>query len=166
MSSFADAMNLYKAQLDEGDIQTAYRGLLAYLRSLKTQLKQRHPDFYLSGDIYLGQMDLSFFSFTPDSLKRKKLKVSIVFLHEAFKFEIWLGAVNKKIQLAYWKQLKKSDWHKYHLVPEGVNSILKYVIVDKPDFSDLANLTNQIEEQSLEFIHDVEQVLSEAIEEV
>jgi hypothetical protein len=42
---------------------------------------------------------------------------------------------------------------------KGVDSIVEYILVDNPDFSDLDALTNQIEKGTLKFIEDVERFL-------
>jgi hypothetical protein len=58
--------------------------------------------------------------------------------------------------------IKESDWNKYHIVStiKGVDSIIEYILVDNPDFSDLDRLTKQIEKGTLTFIKDVENFLS------
>ena len=96
--------------------------------------------------------------FFPKSLRPRKLKIAIVFLHEAFRFEVWLSAVNKKFQTKYWKLVKETNWNKYCIPSslEGVDSTVECVLVDNPDFSDLDALTKQIEKGTLEFVKDVE----------
>jgi hypothetical protein len=108
-------------------------------------------------------MDMTYFSFFPKSLKRRKLKVAVVFLHEAFRFEVWLAGYNKRVQTKYWKLIKESGWKKYHIVPttRGVDSIIEQVLVENPDFSHLEKLTQQIEKGTLDFIEDVEDFLSQ-----
>ena len=105
---------------------------------------------------------MTYFSFIPESLKQRNLKIAIVFIHEAFRFEVWLAGNNKQVQTQYWELFKESGWNKYHLVPttKGVDSILEYVLVDKPDFSDLDALTRQIETETLQFIKDVVSFIS------
>ncbi|MCJ7715955.1 MAG: hypothetical protein MUO54_05485 [Anaerolineales bacterium] len=161
MASFEDSMGEYKKQIEKGAIQTAYKGLMEYLLGLKATLKSRHPGFHVSSNIYFGYMDMSYFSFTPKSIKDRKLKIAIVFIHETFDFEIWLGGVNKKIQSIYWKLFNESEWKKYHIVPTtaGVDSIVESTLVNNADFNDLPALSNQIERLSLEFIKDIEQFL-------
>jgi len=53
-------------------------------------------------------------------------------------------------------------WNKYHIpsTTKDVYSIMKYILIDNPDFSDLDTLTNQIERGTLKFIKDVENFLS------
>ncbi|MDY6866267.1 MAG: hypothetical protein SVY15_09915, partial [Halobacteriota archaeon] len=103
------------------------------------------------------------FSIVPKSIKDLKLKIAIVFLHEAFRFEVWLSGVNRQVQTKYWELIKESNWNKYKIVPpaKGVDSILEHILVDNPDFSDLEVLTQQIEKNALNFIHDVEEFVSE-----
>lgn len=107
-------------------------------------------------------MDMTYFSFTPESFKKRQLKVAIVFVYETFHFEAWLAAVNKQVQAKYWLLIKDSGWDKYHLVPgvAGKDGIIECVLVADPDFSDPADLTQRIEAGTLKFIEDVENFLS------
>ncbi|MGE5074167.1 MAG: DUF7000 family protein, partial [Anaerolineae bacterium] len=147
---------------ERGAIQKAYRGLMQYMMDLRTQLKIRHPGYSVSGTLYYGYMDMTYFSFSPASLKDRGLKIAIVFLHEAFRFESWLAGVNKQAQSEYWRRLKDSGRGKYRLVADvhGADSILESVLVANPDFCDLDVLTDQIEKRALRFIQDVERHLS------
>lgn len=163
MESFHEYINEYRKQLEKGAIQEAYKGLMEYIMSLRTHLKNKYPDYFVSGSIYHGYMDMTYFSLFPKSLKDRKLKIAIVFIHDPFRFEVWLAGNNKRVQSKYWKLFKESDWNKYHIVSttKGVDSIVEYILVDNPDFSDLDTLTKQIERATLKFIKDVEGFLSE-----
>ncbi len=163
MGSFHEDMTEYRQQLEKGAIQVAYKGLMEYMMGLKTYLQNKYPDHYVSGSIYYGYMDMTYFSFIPGSLKNLKLKIAIVFLHETFKFEVWLAGVNKQVQQKYWLLFQESDWNKYHLVPstQGMDSIIEHVLVVDPDFSDLDAMTDRIEQGTLSFIRDIESFLSE-----
>jgi len=162
MESFHEYMDEYRKQLKKGAIQKAYKGLMEYIMNLKTYFKNKYPDHFTSGSIYYGYMDMTYFSFTPQSLKERNLKIAIVFNYDAFRFEVWLGGYNKQVQAEYWQLFKNSGWNKYHLVPstEGMDSILEHTLVAEPDFSDLETLTRKIEESTLCFIADVEKFLS------
>ena len=162
MDSFNENMNEYRKQLEKGAIQAAYKGLMEYIMSLRTHLKNKYPDYFVSGSIYFGYMDMTYFSFSPKSITDRKLKIAIVFIHEAFRFEVWLAGNNKQVQSKYWKLFKESDWNKYHIVSTttGVDSIVEQILVDNPDFGDLDTLTNKIERGTLKFIEDVEGFLS------
>jgi len=107
-------------------------------------------------------MDMTYFSVFPKSLKDRDLKIAIVFLHDTFRFEVWLSGKNKQVLTKYWKLIQESGWDKYHMVSpaKGVDSILEYILIDNPDFSDLDALTVQIERGTLKFIQDVENFLS------
>ena len=162
MTTFQKNMIEYKKQLQKGAIQAAYKGLMEYILGLKSYFKNKYPDYFVSGSIYFGYMDMTYFSFIPESLKQKKLKIAIVFNYEAFRFEIWLGGYNKQIQKKYYKILKDSGWNKYKIVPpgKGIDSILEYIVADNPDFSNLDALTQKIENGTLTFIKDVENFLA------
>lgn len=161
MKPFVESMQIYRTMLSEGDLQVAYKGLMDYLMELKTHFAKQYPDYFVSGAIYYGYMDMSYFSVIPRSLKERNLKVAVVFLHEAFRFEVWLGGYNKQAQAKYWKIIKEQKWDRYHLVPTtaGADSILEHILTVEPDFNNLAGLTQQIEAGTLDFIRQVESFL-------
>jgi hypothetical protein len=155
-------MREYRKQMEKGAIKVAYKGLMEYIMDLRVHFKNKYPDYFVSGSIYYGYMDMTYFSFIPESLKRRKLKIAIVFIHDTFRFEVWLAGYNKQVQTKYWKLFQESDLNKYHIVSttKGVDSIIEYILADNPDFSDLNALTKQIERGTLKFIKDVENFLS------
>jgi len=161
MESFPEYMQEYRKQLDRGYIQEAYRGLMKYIMDLRVYFKKRYPEYFVSG-IYYGYMDMTYFSFSPGSLKNRKLKIAIVFVHETFRFEVWLAGSNKKVQSRYWELIKVGNWDEYHIPSTtlGVDSIMEHVLIDDPDFSDLNSLTQQIETGTLKFIDDIENFFS------
>ncbi|MFC2010005.1 DUF7000 family protein [Chloroflexota bacterium] len=162
MKSLNEYIQEYKKQLEKGYIKQAYKGLMEYIMNLRTHFKNKYPDYFVSSNIYYGYMDMTYFSFIPESLKRRKLRIAIVFIHETLTFEVWLAGYNKNIQKQYWELIKGSNWKKYHVVPttRGVDSIIDHVLVDNPDFSDLDTLTEQIEKGTLNFVRDIENFLS------
>ena len=161
MASFPEAMNEYRKQMEKGVIIDAYRGLMDYFNKLRVYFQKKYPEYGVSGSVYYGFMDMTYFALFPDTLKRRKLKIAIVFLHEAFRFEVWLSAANKTVQTKYWTLVRESGWKKYRIpsTTKGVDSIIEHVAVDPPDFRDSDALTQQIERAVLTFIEDVESVL-------
>ena len=158
MEKFHEYMNEYRKQLEQGAIKEAYRGLMKYIMDLRTHFKNKYPDCYVSGNIYYGYMDMTYFAFSPKFLKNRNLKIAIVFIHETCRFEVWLAGYNRQVQLKYWKLFKESDWNKYHIVSttQNADAIVEHILVDNPDFSDLDTLTKQIETGTLKFIEDVD----------
>ncbi len=162
MESFHEYINEYRKQMKKGDIKKAYKGLMEYIMDLRTYFNNKYPDYFVSGSIYQGYMDMTYFSFIPESLKSKKLRIAIVFCYDTFRFEVWLAGYNKQIQTKYWKLFKENDWNQYHVpsTTKGVDSIIEYILVDNPDFSNLDIITKQIEKGTLKFIKDIENFLS------
>lgn len=163
MEALQTIMDEYRRQMKIGAIPKAYRSLMEYIMELRTHFQNKYPDHVVSGSIYYGYMDMTYFSFSPQSLRDRGLKVAIVFVHEAFRFEAWLAGYNRKVQSEYWKLLKESGWRKHHIVSstKGADSIVECVLVDNPDFADLGVLTESIEAATLRFIADIEGFLSE-----
>jgi hypothetical protein len=162
MRSTQEKMKYYRKQLEKGLIQEAYKELMGYILDLRTYFQNKYPDYFVPGGIYYGYMDMTYFSFSPKSFKNRKLKIAIVFIHEEFRFEVWLAGYNKQVQSKYWRLFKESDWNRYHLVSttKGVDSILECILVEYPDFNDPDTLTDQIEGATLKFITDVESFLA------
>jgi len=163
MESFQENINEYRKQLKKGLIQKAYRGLMETVMDLRTHFKNKYPEYSVSGGIYYGYMDMTYFACFPESLKRRKLKVAVVFIHEPFRFEAWLAGTNKQVQSRYWKLFRESGWNKYRIPSStrGTDSILECILADNPDFSDPEALTKQIESGTLRFIRHVEGFLAE-----
>jgi hypothetical protein len=162
MRSFQESINEYKKQLKKGIIQEAYQGLMEYMMGLRTYFQKKYPDYFVSGSVYYGFMDMTYFAIIPEALKQLKLKIAIVFVYDTFRFEVWLSGANRQVQKKYWELIKDSGWNKYKIVSQdvkGVDSILEHVLVDDPDFSDLDALTKQIEKATLNFTRDVENFL-------
>ena len=161
MKSFHEYMKEYRKQIEKGDIKKAYKGLMEYIMELRLYFKNKYPEYFVSSSIYYGYMDMSYFSFFPESLKLRKLKVAIVFIHDTIRFEAWLAGSNKQVQTKYWKLFKESDWNKYRIPSsiKGIDSIIEFILVENPDFSELDSLTKHIERGTLEFIKDVEDFL-------
>jgi len=82
----------------------------------------------------------------------------VVFLHEDFRFEVWLSGYNRQIQEKYWKVIKENGLSQYPLVAEikGSDAILTHVLVEDPNFNDLPTLTSRIETGVISFINDME----------
>ncbi len=152
MTNLNDAINEYTAQLQKGQIQIAYKGIMTFMSTLKSTLESNHPDYAASG-LYFGYMDMTYFAFTPLELKRKNLKIAIVYLHQENRFELWLGGGNRKVQAEYIELLKGKDLGHYRLsqVRPGVDSIIECIVAEHPDFENVEELMKNLEDQTIEF---------------
>ena len=112
--------------------------------------------------LYQGYMDMTYFALVPSSLKNRDLKVAIVFNYDAFKFEAWLSARNRKIQRQYYEVFKNNRWPDYRVVAPaaGVDSIIECDLAKDFDFSDAEALTSRIENATAAFIDNIENFLA------
>jgi len=163
MESLHECLQAYRAQLEKGAIQAAYKGLMDYIMTLRTHVKNTHPECGVSGSLYYGYMDMTYFACVPHFFKQRKLKIAIVFLHEAWRFEVWLAGANKQVQETYWTWFREHEWTTYPLVPttKGADAILEHIVVDNPDLRHVEVLTTTIESGVLAFIQEVERFLSQ-----
>src|SRR5512138_753389 len=97
MHSIQEDVEELQKQLKKGKIQKAYRALLSYMMGLRTHFANKYGESSVSG-LYQGYMDMTYFALFPSSLKSLDLKIAIVFNYDAFRFEAWLAARNRKVQ--------------------------------------------------------------------
>lgn len=135
---------IYKEQLDKGDILVAYNELVKFVMKLRTEFIKRLSDKYSFTGILHGYMDYTYFYYSNDFLKTKKLKLGLVLNHLEMRFEVWLLGNTKPIQKKYWELSKSTKWNN-DKDEMPAYSILEAVLVENPDFNNLAKLTEQIE---------------------
>ena len=151
-------MAAYRSELQKGSIQLAYRGLMIFMSALRTRMKATYPEAFISGSLYYGVMDMTYFSIIPQDLKARGLKIAVVFLHEAFCFEVWLSGANRQIQVETWKLLKERGYARYRLAidPARGDSILEQTLTAEPNFDDPQALTALLEGGVADFIRAVQ----------
>lgn len=136
----------YKEQLDKGDIQEAYVGLVKYVTRLGTTLSKNLSEYYSFGSLFQGYMDYTYFYYSNDFLKKRKLKMALVLNHTKMQFETWLLGQTIPLQEKYWEYFKSTKWNK-HRKKRPKYSILETTLIEKPDFNDLDKLSRLIEEK-------------------
>ncbi|MDY0303657.1 MAG: hypothetical protein RBQ65_03280 [Sphaerochaeta sp.] len=85
----------YTYQLQQGELQFAYKGILEFIGKLRVDFNKQYPQ-YDTGNIYQSDMDMSYFSLRTKPLTDKGLKIAVVYLHEKGAFGVWPSARNTK----------------------------------------------------------------------
>ncbi|WP_218135483.1 hypothetical protein [Acidovorax sp. JMULE5] len=80
-----------------------------------------------------------------DYLKKKKLKLAIVFNHKNANFELWLLGQTKDVQILYWRKLREVKWVNKEVMPEY--SIFEAPLLLAPDFDSSTKLSKSIHTQ-------------------
>src|SRR5690606_5654115 len=137
-------VSVYKEQLKIGDIQKAYSGLVKYVMQLRTSLSKNLSDSYSFGNLLQGYMDYTYFYYSNDFLKKRKLKFGLVLNHPKMQFEVWLLGQTRPIQEEYWQFFKATKWNN-DKTTKPKYSILEALLIENPDFNDLDSLSQQIE---------------------
>lgn len=143
----------YTSQLQHGELQAAYKGILQFIGKLRAELIKKHQDYNISG-IYQGYLDMTYFSLTTETLKNKGLKIAIVYLHEKGAFEVWLSARNREIAKEYESLINSniSDDMKVFHDDANQDAIIECILTSAPDFEDPDTLTDLIDEGVKEFL--------------
>jgi hypothetical protein len=140
---------IYKEQLDKGDILIAYNQLVKFVMEIRVNFIKNLSEQYTFTGILHGYMDYTYFYYSNEFLKTRKLKLGFVLNHLEMRFEIWLLGNTIAIQKKYWELLSASEWNKDKKeMPKY--SILEAVIEDEPDFDDLRSLSEKIERLTIE----------------
>ncbi|BDS13760.1 DUF7000 family protein [Aureispira anguillae] len=149
MENLNKYVSIYKEQLNKGDILIAYNGLIKFVMKLRTDFIKNLSDQYSFAGILHGYMDYTYFYYSNDFLKSKKLKLGLVLNHLEMKFEVWLLGNTIAIQKKYWELLKTTQWNKEKTeMPKY--SILEATLVENPDFNNLNALAKQIETKMIQ----------------
>ncbi len=161
MKKLNDYVNEYKEQLKKGDIQQAYNRLVKYVMRLRTILSKSLADSYSFSNIFQGYMDYTYFYYSNDFLKKRKLKLGLVLNHTEIRFEIWLLGQTAPIQEKYWQSFKTTKWNKDRATKPKY-SILETVLIANPNFDDLDLLSQELEDKlvivSSEIIDEIKKV--------
>ncbi|GLB50316.1 DUF7000 family protein [Neptunitalea lumnitzerae] len=146
MKNLNQYVAVYKEQLQKGDILIAYNELVKFVMNLRTDCINQFTDVYSFTGILHGYLDYTYFYFSNDFLKSKKLKLGIVLNHVEMRFEVWLLGNTKKVHQHYLNVLKDSQLnstylqlHPYAIVVIGIDN--------HPDFDNLPILSEKLQAQ-------------------
>ena len=135
--SLTACIDEYCRAVADGRFPRAYRGILASLTLFQSAWKSAHPADTV-GALYQGYMDMSFVAFAPAALAEKRLKISLVFLHDTGNFSLWLAAGNRDIQKRVSEALRRVPLGTYSLstLEPGVDAIIAYDLPKPYAFDD------------------------------
>jgi hypothetical protein len=154
MNNLNDIVAVYHKELRKGDILVAYNELVKFLMNTRTELVKKLDHQYSFAKILHGYMDYTYFYYTNDFLKSKKLKLGLVLNHLEMRFEVWLLGNTIPVQKEYWNLLKSTKWNKDKTeMPQY--SIIEAVIIDKPDFNNLESLSKNIHKNMVQVTDEI-----------
>lgn len=135
----------YKAAFSSGELQKTYQDLVGIVQNLRTEFAKKYKSEYSIANVLHGYIDFTYFYLQNDYLKKKKLKLAIVFKHKNANFELWLLGQTKDVQILYWKKLREVKWVNPEAMPEY--SIFEAPLLLDPDFDHSSKLTESIHSQ-------------------
>lgn len=127
----------YRNILQTTNLQLCYQEFIRLFRYIRTGLEASMPEYKFQAKIVENSMDYSYFSFTNSELKKKGLKVVVVFIHQYFHFEIWVSGYNRNIQTKYYEKLKEVSFP-FQLTEDPIHNdyIISAVIEENSKLSD------------------------------
>lgn len=160
MGRLAGDLAELRDQLDKGSVQRAYAAIVGYMSRLRAHFAGRDGERAVSG-VYQGCFDMTYFALFPPALKSRDLKLAVVFDYEAFKFEVWLAARNRKVQRRYWELFRDGGWSRCRLVEPatGVDAIVEHAVGSGFELDDPEALTAKIEVTTAAFLVELERFL-------
>jgi hypothetical protein len=161
MTNLNDIIAVYHKELRKGDILIAYNELVKFVMNTRTKMLKELDEQYTFAKILHGYMDYTYFYYTNDFLKSKKLKLGFVLNHLEMRFEIWLLGNTIPVQKEYWNLLKSTTWNNGRTeLPQYF--ILQAVIIDKPDFNNLEQLSLNIHQNMVKITDEIIELLKNA----
>ncbi|GGG09744.1 hypothetical protein GCM10011344_07950 [Dokdonia pacifica] len=154
MENLNKYVSIYKDQLKKGDILIAYNELVKFVMKLRSECIKKFSDQYSFAGILHGYMDYTYFYYSNEFLKSKKLKFGLVLNHLEMRFEIWLLGNTKSVQKKYWELMKSTKWNK-DITEMPQYSILETIILENPDFNNLNALSKQIETKMFQVTEEI-----------
>ncbi|SHE78532.1 DUF7000 family protein [Alkalibacter saccharofermentans] len=137
MKTLNQLISDYTCNLQQGEMQVAYKGILEFIGKLRADFIKKYPH-YETSSIYQGYMDMSYFSLSTKPLKDKGLKIAIVYLHEKGCFEVWLSARNREISKRYDSVFCGKTFDEITVFHDENNrdAIIESTLISVPDFED------------------------------
>lgn len=135
----------YKAAFSSGELQKTYQDLVGIVQNLRTEFSKKYKSEFLIANVLHGYIDFTYFYLQNDYLKKKKLKLAIVFNHKNANFELWLLGQTKDVQILYWRKLGEVKWVNKEVMPEY--SIFEAPLLLAPDFDSSTKLSESIHTQ-------------------
>jgi hypothetical protein len=158
-------VNHYTSLLRSGEIQLAYKGILVFMGKLRSDFSSKYPGYEIGGGIYQGYMDMSYFSLNTQMLKKRGLKIAVVYLHEKNAFEAWLSARNREILEQYREIFNDVIIDEVEVFHDETNedAVIECLLTDSPDFDNQDPLMDIIERGTVNFINAVEKILENVL---
>lgn len=132
----------YKAAFSDGELQKTYQDLVGIVQNLRTEFTKKYKGEYSVAGVLHGYVDFTYFYLQNDYLKKKKLKLALVFNHKNVNFELWLLGQTKDVQILYWRKLRDVKWVNKEAMPEY--SIFEVPLLLEPDFDSPTRLSESI----------------------
>lgn len=154
-------VSVYKRQVAQGDLQTAYSALVKYVQKFKTTCSKALGDDYSVGNVFQGYMDYTYFYISNNYLKERKLKLALVFNHTHIRFEVWLLGQTKDVQEKYWELLKNTKWINGSDIP--TYSIFETTLIGNPDFNNLDALSEILGKHLNQCMSDIVKTLKKIV---
>ena len=145
----------YKNIIQTTNLQRAYQEQIKFFRYLRNCLQKEMVDLKFTGNIVENNMDYSYFQITNFNLKQEGLKIVFVFLHQQFKYQIWLSGVNRQEQLKKINMYQKSTNYNLTSNPIKTDYIIRKDVETKFDYNNLEKLINDLKEEIYSFINDI-----------
>ena len=138
----------YQKIIREYSMSTTYKFLLAYMNKLQKEFNNELSHIFSVNKVLNGYLDYTYFYFTNEFLKDRKLKLAIVYNHQENCFNLWLLGTIKQSQINYWNKFKNTEWNNEESMSPWY--VLSVDLISKPNFLEIEKLTELIIEESLE----------------
>lgn len=140
--SINEQIAIYQKSIKENSLSETYKFLLNYMSQLQQEFSNKLSGKFSVKNVLNGYLDYTYFYFTNDLLKERKLKLGIIYNHKENYSELWLMGSVKEAQKNYWNKLKETEWNKEETMPQWY--VISIELISNPNFEELNKITDLI----------------------
>ena len=144
-TSINKKVEIYQKSINYNSLSATYKFLQTYMNQLQKKFSDTLTEQFVTQKVLNGYLDYTYFYFSNDFLKQKKLKLGVIYNHHENRFELWLMGTIKQSQKHYWNQLKNTTWNNENTMPQWY--VISVELIATPDFEDVNQITDLIIEK-------------------
>ena len=162
MKRLNQKIDAYTDLVRQGEVQTAYRGIMDFMGQLRAAFTGCKPDITVGGGLYQGYLDMTYFSLNTNLLRERGLKIAVVYLHDRKAFEAWLSARNRTILAQYRAFFDDMILDEVEVFHDETNpdAVLECLLTESPDFDHPEKLMADLVSRTEKFIAAVQKIIS------
>lgn len=162
MRSLNQQIDGYTELVRQGEVTAAYKGIMEFMGQLRGAFTSSDMGIEVGGGLYQGYLDMTYFPLTTPMLRKKGLKIAVVYLHDKKAFEAWLSARNRTILSHYRAMFDEAILDEVEVFhdEENPDAAVECLLTSSPDFDHQDRLMADLVSGTEAFIEAIQKVIA------